>query len=159
MTLKPDTILASLPAFLAQDAALAAWAMAHYGRVHKVFNNVNVLDLPAAGDCPYLAVAVPGYRAGRELEAVDVVVVVECGLHDEAAQVTGIANLVEFRGVDRLEAFRQLALAGLVACLGGSFDVVEVAAELDTYTQFPFLTCQMEVTVREYLTLDGDPLA
>lgn len=135
---------------IASDAEVDAWCQDTYGRSVKVYLNYDVRQPPAADDCP----CVMAYPSEKEYggsvynDAVELV----CMVHDEeAGTVSGYGNIVAFKGVSRVEAFRKLILR-VVSCAvegteAGQIDSISV--DYDSISQFPFVVAAMAVSISD----------
>jgi hypothetical protein len=158
----------SLAEELALNSAIASWATALYGKVHKIYVNLDLRNPPDEADCPYIALYPQGQVYGRERRDQVIDLEVVCCVNDAATIVhaTGegeeavpIANLVEYAGVRRLEDFRRLAEKAIAAVAIGNATVSVGESDYETIDYFPFFMVGQRFTITDYLCIGEDPLA
>jgi hypothetical protein len=153
-----NTLIETFKAALAQDQAMATWAMATYGQTHKVYLNLDIHDPPAEADCPYIVFfpdsKTSGPASGRKRHSFQLM---SC-VHDDNSVINAENNVIEYTGVKKLESFRKLAenaLAG--ASIGNAvIDILEI--DYETIDSFPFMLAATRMEVGEAHIIGVDPL-
>jgi len=148
-----NTLLTDLASAIATDAATLAWANATYDQDHKVYVNVDIQNPPGRTDCPAVEIHPAAKRVGQTITKKEHAFEVTCGIYDEAVKVHAETNIVEYEGVQRLEAFRKLVEAAIVGVSVGNAVFEEVSVEYDTISLFPFMLVGMGIGITKQLTV------
>lgn len=153
-----NTLLDTIETTLANDTALRNWANVTYGRTQKVYINVDTRNMPAEGDCPYVA-AYPasksvGARTDRKSHRIEMVFCI----NDDTASIDAENNIVKYEGVARVEEFRKLAEDALAAMDIGNVMIDRIDIEYDTIDSFPFMVAAMSAEFGEQHLISSDPL-
>lgn len=150
--------LADLLLAIASDTAITTWSEVTYGRVHKVFENLDDRNLPAEVDCPYVALYPISRQSGYQVKDIVNGYEILCCVHDESYAAHAEDNVVKYAGVDRLETLRQYVLSAIASVDVGNALLAEVSCEYDTVTAFPFMFNSMVLTFTLPVMIAGDAL-
>lgn len=155
-----NTLISDIVETVAEDTAVKNWSEHYYGRIHQVFENIDLRNPPGSGECPYVFAA-PDYKScGQTQRQRAHRVRIGCCIYDETKEAHDtIPNLTQFRGAQRIEELRKLVETAVVAIDVGNGVWGEIEIEFDTISQFPFHKCEMVVTMTEPVTLGSDFLA
>ena len=152
-----STLLETYKDALSQDSALSTWANTNYGKTHQIFVGVNSNNPPAESECPYLAIYPASKTIGLGSDNKSDNVVVVCAVSDETFVTNPEQNVTEFTGIQRLEAYRKLALEALVAANIGNAQISVVKIGYEPLDYFPMMIAGMEIEVIEGHVTGGDP--
>ena len=163
-----STHINSLAEALATNAAILSFANTNYGKLHKIYVNLDLRNPPAEADCPYIAFYPQLQSYGRESREQMIEIEVVCCLHDTAlithfcpppADHTQIPNLVEYAGVRRLENFRRTVEKAIAAVAIGNAAISAGESDYETIDFFPFFMVGQRFTIIDHLCIGEDPLA
>jgi hypothetical protein len=151
-----NTLKSNVAEALANSAAIKAWAQATYGRDHRVYKDVNTRQWPGEDACPYVVVSAVSKNIDRGRPQRDHGLGFVFYVYDDSEPTQVYANLYEYNGGDRVEAFRKLAqdvVAGLL-----TDEELFVDVEEDPLSEFPYAMAVMFCGIREQVTIGNDPI-
>lgn len=154
-----STLISDMAQRLAADANMNSWCTTNYGRAAKIMINLDERNPPEAAQCPYIAAYPFTQDYGREKREQLLAFMVECCLYDENFRLYADSDIIEYKGVQNVEALRRYVDKALGLLSLGNGIISGVASEYSTIETFPFFTCYMLVQIREPLTIGVDPLA
>ncbi len=154
-----NTLLNSISEAIAGNIDLLAWANVTYGQDHTVFVNLDSRGLPGESKCPYAALY-PLTRSGGVGKSIKPhTFQVVCTVYDrETGTHPGFNNIIEYEGVQRLEAFRKLVENAITTVDLGNLWIDSVNVDYETIESFPFMLCGMEINIFEAVLIASDPL-
>lgn len=153
-----NTLLETLTDAIANDEATKTWCKVTYGRNHKVYVNVDVQDQPGENDCPYTAIYPTDKLAGHYTEMKTHGFDVICIIHDNESETLVEANIIQYKGVNRVEDFRKLVETAIAGANIGNLIIERIDIKYDTINLFPFMMAGMNISIREDHLLGSDPL-
>lgn len=153
------TLTNALRNAVADDAATATWCQATYGQNHYIYVGMDERNPPADDKYPLVHLFPLRKTAGYDLTQQDHGIGATCGIHDSTFITTGRDNLVEYNGVDRIEAFRKLVETAIAGALPTGVSLAEMAVEYETIEFFPYFLASMELRLTQDLYQGDDPLA
>lgn len=154
-----NTLLETFKDALTQDSALSSWCIAVYGQTHKVYINIDVNSPPAETDCPYFVLYPASKSAGPQTARKRHGLVMVCCLYDDSSLTNVETNVVEYKGVKRLETLRKKGENALAAADIDPAVIDTLDIEYDTIESFPFMMAGTEVAVGQAHLIGADPLA
>lgn len=152
-----NTLLETFKDALAQDSAISSWCLATYGRTHTLYINLDINNPPAESNCPYFVLYPDAKTAGPQSARKNHRMVMVCCLNDDSSETNPETNVVEYKGVKRLEVLRKKGEDALAAADIGRAVIDVVDIEYDTIESFPFMMAGTMVDVGESHLLGGDP--
>ena len=158
------TLLNQIRDAIKNSSAIAAWCVANYGQVHTLAKGMDERDPLAEASYPAVCVFQAGRRAGYQLEAQENTIAVNCGIHDTSKTTStveldeGDDSVIEFSGIDNIEAFRKLVENEITALVIGNGDVIEeLNVEYDPIESFPFFIARQEFRISHDYSQGDDP--
>jgi hypothetical protein len=152
-----NTILSGLRDALADDTPMDTWANATYGKGHSVYVGIDIANPPAESAYPLASLTVTRKTVGTSLEEIPHDVAVTLGVCDSSLADSSDVNVVEYNGVQRIEAYRKLAETALITkALSLGLRVTEARIEFAPVTLFPYFLCDMELTLVEDTEFGSD---
>ncbi len=150
-----NTVMQALRDTIADDTATKAWAQATYARDHKVYIGLNQVTPPPDTDYP-LAWLYPVEKTSGDKEVIITHTFgISCRVNDASTATGGKANVVEYNGVQHVEAFRKLVeTAALSALRGQALRVNTLTSKYDLVDPFPKTAATMTVTAIEDTELE-----
>jgi len=153
------TLITNIRNAVHDNSALSAWCTTNYGRAHKVYIGVDTRKPPDNSAYPLVHVFPMTKSAGGGNQ--DLIVGLTCGIYDaDTRTVTGYTRVVEFEGVQNIEAFRKLVeTAALTAVLDNGYWFADLDIVYETVEFFPFFLAGMQLTVRGDIAFPSDQFA
>ena len=154
-----NTLLNNISEAVAEDIELFAWSKATYGQKHSVYVNYDTRSLPGENNCPYVAIY-PRLRTGGVGSSIKKhVFQIVCTVFDRETGIhPGFDNIVEYEGVQRMEAFRKLVETAINGVDIGNLWINSISVDYETIDSFPFMLAGMEIEIFETILISSDPL-
>jgi hypothetical protein len=159
MPIEVNTTLLALAAGLAANTALSAWATTNYGRVPKIYINIDERNPPGETECPYVLLFPTAARYGRGVREKTIELQMVTCLFDATFRTYTDTDIIEYKGVQNCVELLDLAVNAIAAIATGNALLQDVAAEFDTIEAFPFFMALAPITYVEPLCLGADRLA
>jgi len=152
------TILDTYKETLRDSTEIKSWCNTNYSTYHTIYKGVDLRKPPNKDECPLIAIVLRGKEGGQDVEQVIHTLDFVCQLYDETktSTVTSDITVVEYAGINRIEAFRKLVetvIVGVISLVG--LRVSAIKTDFEVLDLFPFFQAIMEVTFIEEMYL-GD---
>ena len=124
------------------DVAVNVWTNANYGQDVHVYMGADNNNLPSTDNCPLVFLVPDGKDSGHQRKTQDHAVLVTCEIDDDTTvDDVDYPNLVEYTGLSRVEAFRELVQAAILANIPADIansleDQLSVSSGSDLYPIF-----------------------
>ena len=142
---------------LKNNSALNSWCTSNYSQEAMIYVNLDLSDPPGETDCPYVVLYPVGKQVGERSARKSHNYEIICGLYDTAATTTG--QVVEYTGVQNIEALRKLVETALTGADIAPAWVASIGVEYETIENFPFIMAAMAIEIIEEICIGGDYLA
>ena len=148
-------LLSAIKTAIADDADVKAWTQDVYKKDHMVFLGTDRRQEPDEDKYPLVGIFPVskecGYDATIYAHEIDVV----CGVHDDDMVDTGVSNLIEYAGIERIEIFRKKVENAIASTnIEGIITMLRIAYEAIEF--FPFFLAGMTIRISEYVSLGDD---
>lgn len=159
MPIEVNTTLSAIAAALAANTALSAWATTNYGRVPKIYINIDDRNPPGEAEAPYILLYPAAARYGRGAREKTIELqLVACVFDDDFKTYTD-TDIIEYTGVQNCVELLDLAVTAIATVNTGNALLQDISAEFDTITAFPFFMAWAPITYVEPLCMGADRLA
>ena len=142
----------------ARDAAIAAWADAHFGRPVKVFADLESGALPQSSEMPYMIFHSPGVEKHQDVRVQRYSLAVDLAIDKNALQDRAETNVSEPAGVELILDLGTLLAAAVKTALPSNTTFGYMLAA-DTLGALPEVHGVMDLDFSTIVTIAGDPLA
>lgn len=146
------SLLQTLRTAVTGSAAISAWCQDNYQQEVKVFIGLDERDPPAESDYPLVHLFPQNKETGLAVADKQHVFGATAGICDETA-----AGDNELPQVAKLEAFRVLVQAAMLAALPDGITCNRISTEYETVGLFPFFLVTSEFTVEQSRQFRDDP--
>lgn len=159
MPIEINTTLQAIAAALAADSALSAWSVAAYGRVPKIYINIDVRNPPGEAECPYIVLYPAAARYGRGATEKTIELSMLTAVFDTAFRTYADSDIIEYKGVQNCIDLMDLAVAAIAVVATGNALLQSVEPVFETIENFPFFMGEAPIIYVEPLTLGADRLS
>ncbi len=150
-----NALIQALRDGIADNSAVKAWCQATYGKDHKVYLGIDQDNPPAETAYPLVSLYPLSKKGGLFEERKTHEFGVSLGIYDSTLAAGGKTNVIEYNGVQRIEAFRKLISAAISAAL----TTVRIIGSESTYEAlelFPYFLCVQDFTCDEETEFGDD---
>lgn len=174
------TLINAIRDVLANSSEISDWSVAIYGHGPTITKGADEKNPPEQADYPVIHLFPIGKSAGYGVDMIGHDIGISCGVSDTSitSSTVGQVTLLEYTGLDNLEAFRKLVETAVVTAvesgLGfgevefgedpfggetwhGSVFLDDVKITYETIEHFPFFLASMALSINGPATLGGDP--
>jgi hypothetical protein len=152
-----NTLLQALRDGIADATAIKTWCTTNYTRNHTVYVGLDQENPPDDDAYPIVSLYPISKGAGNSEEEKKHVFGVMLGIYDTALATGGKTNVVEYKGVQNIEAFRKLVAAAISAALT-TVRITDVAIAYEALELFPYFLCEQQFTAVEDTEFGDDLL-
>jgi hypothetical protein len=157
MPIELNTTLRAIAAGLAANSALSSWSTTNYGRVPKIYINIDDRNPPGEAQCPYILLYPTAWHGGMAEKTIDLDMIA-C-VHDSTFRTYTDSDIIEYNGVQNVIELLDLAVNVVAGVNVANALLNEIHAEFDTISAFPFFMALAPITYVEPLCLGADRLA
>lgn len=150
-----NTLLQALRDGIAADSATKTWCTTNYTRNHKVYVGLDQENPPEDDAYPIVSVYPLSKSAGNDVERKSHQFGVMLGVYDTSLATVDKTNVVEYNGVQRIEAFRRLVAAAVNAALT-TVRITETEITYEALELFPYFLCEQQFTCVEETEFGDD---
>lgn len=152
-----NTLLQALRDGIADDSATKSWCTTNYTKNHKVYIGLDQDSPPISDNYPIVSVYPLGKISGYSAEEVAHKFGVMLGIYDSSLATGGKTNVVEYKGVQNIEAFRKLVAAAIKTAVT-TVRIAEVEIVYEALEVFPYFLCEQQITLIEDTEFGSDML-
>lgn len=152
-----NTLLQALRDGIADDSATKTWCNTNYGQDHKVYVGLDQDNPPDQNNYPIVSVYPLSKRGGYSADEVNHQFGIMVGIYDTSLATGGKTNVVEYKGVQNVEAFRKLVAAAIKTAVT-TVRIAEVEIVYEALEVFPYFLCEQQITLIEDTEFGSDML-
>jgi hypothetical protein len=150
-----NTLLQALRDGIADATAVKTWCTTNYTRNHKVYIGRDQENPPDDEAYPIVSLYPISKGAGNSEDEKKHTFGVMLGIYDSSLATGGKTNVVEYNGVQRIEAFRKLVSAAVIAALT-TVRITDIAITYEALELFPYFLCEQQFTCVEETEFGDD---
>jgi len=145
------TLINAIRDALKGSATINTWCNTNYSQDLTLYKGLDERNPPDSDDYPVAHLYPINKVGGYDLEESEHGIGITVGLYDETLTTTTDDDYVlkEYRGVDRLEAFRKLVETAALGAVSSPQWAAEIRIEYETVEFFPFFLANMELRVTD----------
>ncbi len=152
-----NELIETITVAVADQEDITSWSANEYGGGYRVFENIDMRNPPSEEYCPAVVVRPSEKSGGPDLPAKSFTLAVGCLVYDDEVPEE-INGVIRFKGGRLVEEFRGMVFGKIEKELNPTnLEIVELSVVYDTVEQFPYMFCDMEITIEQKQLIGVNP--